>query len=1439
MHNRLLPLALLAFAASWADRVPAAAPAPTAVKPPVDLSHDKALYVVGYAHLDTQWRWTYPQVIGEFIANTLHNNFALFQKYPDYVFNFSGSRRYEFMQEYYPQDFETLKGYVASGQWFPCGSSVDESDSMVPSAESLVRQVLYGNHYFRREFGIASDEFMLPDCFGFPEALPSILAHCGIAGFSTQKLTWGSAIGIPFKVGVWIGVDGKSVIAALDPGAYRAKVEEDLSQSSSWLARIDHTGQLSGTYADYHYYGDGDRGGSPDDPSVDWIERGVHGTGPVRVISAAADRMVHDITPAERQKLPTYQGELLLTQHSSGSITSAAAMKNWNRRNELLADAAERTSVAASWLGAAPYPSARLYTGWDLLLGSQMHDMLPGTSLPKAYEYCWNDESLAQNQFLSVLGDGLGAVSEQLDTRAQGVPLVVYNPLSLDREDPVEAWVTFPSSPPTAVAVFNSAGRAVASQVLDRDGHRLKVLFLAQVPSVGFAVFEVRAAVHAPSARPGGLTVSSAGLENARYRVSLNAAGDIASIYDKLNHREILAAPHRLAFQFEKPTVFPAWNMDWEDQRKAPRGYVTGPVTIRVAESGPVRVALAVTRESEGSRFTQIIRLASGGAADRVEVAATIDWQSRECCLKAVFPMTVSNPSATYDSQLGAISRGNNGPTKYEVPQHQWFDLTDRSGAYGVAVLNDSKYGSDKPDDRTLRLTLLYTPGVRNSYQDQASQDEGRHHLVYALFGHTGDWRQADVPWEAARLNQPMVVLQATPHSGVLGRSFSLLRIDSRQVMVSAVKKAEDSDEIVVRLRELDGKLARGVHLAFHSPLVTAREIDGQERPIGAATLDHGALLTDITGYSLRAFALRVAPSPHQPTAAWSEPAPLSYDRTASSALGSAGQKFDSTGQSYAAEMLPATITADGVKFVLGPPAQPNCVECRGQTIALPEGDYDRVYILAASADGDRAGAFSAGASPTTVAVPEWTGFIGQWDDRQWKGEVPELTYAWHNALEGLKPAYLKTAEVAWYASHSHDAAGANQIYHYSYLFKFGFDRAPGARKLVLPNNPQIRIFAVSVAKGCHDHGALASGVVDEFQDHRLDAPRFSRLPGNYRDTQQVEIYHPTYWHEGEIHYTLDGSDPVAASPIYRAPLWLPTAVTLKARYLHGTSSGPIGTAAYRVNDSTAPSVVAAVATTVAPQVRLTFSEPVGRQSAENPRHYSLTSGETGGPTITGASLADDQRTVTLQLSRPLTPSMAGVRLITSDIADCSPAANRSSRQSVSIVAATPVLTVPTAHCPADAKTLPLPAGASSWTLNVFVRADEPIPNRTLIVGFGSTDNTEDGTGRYFGKFADGLHFWSRKAELETTTPVDIGHWQMLTASYDGRTLTLYKDGERIEEFAPTLVDDKPELAIAPLDPWDKMRRFQGELRQLTFWNQSLSAEALRLIYNADQPSAP
>ncbi len=1092
-----------------------------------DLGREPSLYVVGYAHLDTEWRWDYVTTIREYLPKTFNTNFELFEKYPDYVFNFSGANRYRMIREYYPAAWERLKGYVEAGRWFPCGSAMEESDVNSPSAESLIRQVLYGTDFFREAFGFTSAEYMLPDCFGFPASLPSILAHCGIKGFSTQKLTWGSAapvggpgspeetpVGVPFNVGLWEGPDGRGVIAALNPGSYGGQVTYDLSNSPDpespqgrraidWPARVNRNGAVSGVFADYMYYGTGDTGGSPRESSVALLQAIVTrseavipppgqggqrgqpqpppeptppvqvGTGPLRVVSARADQLFTDITPRQAAGLPRYKGDLELTNHSAGSLTSQAYVKRWNRQNEVLADAAERASVAAAWTGGRSYPLKRLNDAWTLVMGAQFHDIIPGTSIPKAYEYAWNDQLLALNQFAAVLTSAVEGIAARLDTRVEGIPVVVYNPLEIPREDVVEAAVTFPGGTPAAVRVFGPDGREVPSQ-LRSDG---RVLFTAALPPVGWAVFDVRAAV-APSTSLE-LKVTPNSLENARYRVRLDRSGDVASLFDKTAGRELLAAPLRLAISTDNPAQWPAWNMDWEDQARTPRAWVGGPARVRVVEEGPVRVAVEIDRRAEGSRFTQTIRLAAGSAGDRLEIGNVIDWRTAEANLKATFPLTMSNEVATYNWDIGTIQRSSNDERKFEVPSHQWFDLTDRDGSYGVTVLSDCKNGSDKPDERTLRLTLMRTPGTRGGYTDQGSQDWGRHEFLFGLAGHAGGRSQAGTDWQAWRLNQPVVAFTGPRHDGPLGRSFSLLRLSSDRVRVLALKQAERSDEIILRLVELDGVAQPDLRISFAAPLAGAREVDGQEQPVGRARLTDGVLVTDFSPYQVRSFALRLGrASTPTPATTW-QAVTLPFDRVVASrdSTRTAGG-FTDDGRSLPAEMLPAELAWGDIRFRLAPAGtgRPEAVTARGQTIPLPEGGFDRLYLLAASADGDRPVDFQLGSTHIPVTVQNWGGYIGQWDNRIWKQvevQVPADPARNRPArtrmveeFAGLEPAFMKRAPVAWFASHHHTADGVNQPYAYAYLYAYCLEVPVGARSLTLPDDPAIRILAVTVTGG-------------------------------------------------------------------------------------------------------------------------------------------------------------------------------------------------------------------------------------------------------------------------------------------------------------------------------------------------------------------------------------
>jgi len=562
------------------------------------------------------------------------------------------------------------------------------------------------------------------------------------------------------------------------------------------------------------------------------------------------------------------------------------------------------------------------------------------------------------------------------------------------------------------------------------------------------------------------LHVSKDGLENEYYRVRLNKDGDVASIFDKETGRELLSAPARLAISYDNPTQWPAWNMDWDQEQAAPKEFVSGLAKIRIVQDGPARVAIEVKRETAGSHFVQTVSLSAGDGGKRVVFGNVIDWNTRESNLKATFPLTASNQMATYNWDIGTIERPTAQPTKFEVPSHQWIDLTDMSGKFGATILTDCKNGSHKPNDNTLRLTLIRTPGVAGGYPDQATQDIGHHEFTYGIAGHSDGWRTSQTDWQAERLNAPLFAFETSKHVGSLGRSFSLLRVSNPRIRVMAVKKAELSDEVIVRMVELDGKPQSDVKVTFAAPIASAREVNGQEQPVGAATVTGGVLVTSFGAYQPRTFALRLAAPNHPVSNVQSAPVPLKYGlATATGAGEPTTQGFDGKGNALPPEMLPSQLEFNDVRFQLAPAksGEPNAVVAKGQTISLPPGHYNRVYVLAASASRDQKAVFEVGSKKAELDIEDWGGFIGQWDDRQWSST--DTSHGNYGEMIGLRRGFIKRSELAWYSNDHRDAEGKNVAYSYSYLFGYPIDLPPGAKTIKLPGNENIRILAISLAQ--------------------------------------------------------------------------------------------------------------------------------------------------------------------------------------------------------------------------------------------------------------------------------------------------------------------------------------------------------------------------------------
>ena len=755
-----------------------------------------------------------------------------------------------------------------------------------------------------------------------------------------------------------------------------------------------------------------------------------------------------DCVPEENSLLLRVDGEL---------FEMPAQNLIYLRAQELLG-AAERAAVAADWLGAKPYDRAKLNEVWQRVLWHQFHDDLTGTSIADAYRYSWNDELISLQQATEVMTAAVGALSHSLDTRVKGTPVVVYNPVTYDLRDLVEAEVPLDARA-KGVAVYAPSGRRVAAQILSREGDRARILFAADVKAAGYAVYDVRPA--SGVAKSSALKASERTLENRIYRVELDANGDIRSIRDKRAGRELVAegkAFRMAVFEGNPSNRYPAWEIMKETMDKPGRP-IDGDVRISIAEQGPVRATLKVERSYGPSKFVQYVSLTDGGDDDRIDVRNTVDWSSRDVLLKAEFPCAVANAKAAYDLGLGFIERGNNTETAYEVPAQKWVDLTDADGSYGVTILNDCKYGWDKPADNTLRLTLLHTPSTEKRYAHQRTLDHGVHHYTYSIVGHTGA-RTEDALVAGEALNMPLVAFVAPKHAGHLGRTFSMLAASTPQIGVRALKAAEDGDGYIVRCYETTGNPVEGARITFPAAIVSAEECNGIEERIGDAAFEGRSLVVSAGKFAPKTYRVRLAePAVRSTLAIDNAPVKLDYDITAYTT-----DEFftyytiDKALGSFAAELIPATVECDGVTFAMGEANTDDAVLCNGQTVALPaDRTYTKLYVLASAVEEPRTAEFRVGDRTYEAEVPLWKGFYGQW--------------GWYGNSEG----FMQRAKIGYLGTHRHQTDLGNVPYVFSYMYLLTFDIPEGATTVTLPRDKKVLVYAMTASNNPIDDVKLAS----------------------------------------------------------------------------------------------------------------------------------------------------------------------------------------------------------------------------------------------------------------------------------------------------------------------------------------------------------------------------
>jgi alpha-mannosidase len=1011
-------------------------------------------YMVADAHLDTQWNWDVQKTIKEYIWNTLSQNLFLIGHYPDYVFNFEGGVKYSWMKEYYPIQYEQLKKCIAAGRWHIAGSSWEASDVLIASPESSIRSIMFGQNFYRKEFGTEGHDLFLPDCFGFGWTLPTIAAHCGLIGFSSQKLQWrvhpfyGNKK-YPFNIGLWKGIDGSVIMMAHGYDYGKRWKNEDLSENKELLDILSE----STDNTVYRYYGTGDVGGSPTIESVQSVEKGIKGNGPIKIISATSDQLYKDYLPfAKHPELPLFQGELLMDVHGTGCYTSQAAMKLYNRQNEQLGDASERAAVVADWLGVKPYPSEVLTSSWKRFIFHQFHDDLTGTSIPRAYEFSWNDELLSLKQFSKILTSSVGSVASQMNTKSRGVPLVIFNAHAYSVSDMAEIEMGTLKNP-VRFKVADANGKEMESQcVIDGNG-KIHLLFNPKVSACGFGIYDVISSGALKEEKPQSINT----IENSVYRLTVDNNGDISSLFDKEIGKEIVKPGKsiRLAlFTDNKSYDWPAWEIKKITVDADPIS-ITGDVKVSLIESGPLRKTLSIEKKYGESCFHQYIRLYEGSRSHRIDLYNEVDWKTTNALLKAEFPLNLSNQKATYDLGIGSIQRGCNTNTAYEVYAQQWADLSASDNSYGVSILNDCKYGWDKPNDYTLRMSLIHMPSVKDGAKYQSKQDIGFHTFTYSLVVHPGALDESAVVKQAEVLNQPLYPFFTTKHAGPLGKSFSFASSDNDKVVIKMLKKAEVDDAFSLRVYETEGKKEQSANITFASDIENACEADGTEKQIGDATFVGNKLQIRVPAFGIRTY--KVTLRKHKPMNTIYQTLTLPYDKKCFSYNAMRQEANFESGYSYAAELLPDSIlTVDGIPFKLGNKDMANGVTCKGNIIEIPSNNTcDQIYILTASTLRDRKAIFKIGNLQMPIVVPNYTGFIGQWEH------------------VGQNKGFLKDAEVAYVGTHRHSPT-EDEPYEFTYMFKYGFNIPKGTRQIILPNDPHIVIFAATLVKGNHSESLPA-----------------------------------------------------------------------------------------------------------------------------------------------------------------------------------------------------------------------------------------------------------------------------------------------------------------------------------------------------------------------------
>jgi alpha-mannosidase len=813
--------------------------------------------LTGNAHIDAAWLWPWTETV-DVVRRTFGTALQLMHEYPQYTYTQSAAAYNQWMFEKYPSLHQQIVDRVREGRWEMVGGMWVEPDLNMPDGESLVRQLLIGKRYFKDKFGADVRIGWNPDSFGYNWQLPQIYKKSGIDYFVTQKMTWNDTNPLPLKLFWWQSPDGSRVLTYF-PHDYVNEIDPVRIAADIDVSRKRNPGAP----LMMHLYGIGDHGGGP---TRTMLDSGIHWTDPRRVIPqmkfGTAQNFFSSIEtqldtehapvwnykvlaggggslpvpPAGKLSLPVWNDELYFEYHRGVMTTQANHKRNMRASEEQLLNAEKYSSLA--WLLGTPYPQTRLTEAWQKALFNQFHDLAAGSGIGVLYKDSQRDFDVVRWTTEEATAKALGSISAQVKTNsASGTPVMVLNPLGWTRTDLATFDVQLPAPAKAGLSVLDSQGRPLVFQILSKNAATHTYHLLAEVrnaPSLGYEVLHV---VAGATPAPTDLHAEGLTLENSLLRVTLDGqTGCIKSLYDKQSKFESIAAGgcgNQLQTFQDTPKDYDAWNIDagFDQQVTA----LDKADSVELVEKGPLRATIRIARTWQNSKFVQDISLYAG--LGRVDVANNIDWHETHVLLKAAFPLAASSPQATYEIPFGSIERPttrNNSweAAKFEVPALRWADLGD--GAHGFSLINESKYGYDAKDN-VLRLSLLRSP----TWPDPEA-DRGHHQFSYSLYPHSGDWKQALTVRRGYEFNYQLRAQQVDAHDGVLPAKHSFVGVIGDNVVLTAVKKAEDGDALLLRIYEWAGKTA-DVRIQLPESASSASLTNLMEKPDGGilAVADH------------------------------------------------------------------------------------------------------------------------------------------------------------------------------------------------------------------------------------------------------------------------------------------------------------------------------------------------------------------------------------------------------------------------------------------------------------------------------------------------------------------------------------------------------------------------------------------------------------------------